>query len=397
MELPEAPVLPLEPGDLPTKLWQMRESGRTGIQVIPTQAPALDFGKKWGWRMGLKPDDFPQEGGLQLPVFAYDITKPSGEEGSKTYMVASYDAFCAYYALLPARQRFFYEVLQVGLPCHLYVDAEFKYRDNPELVGRDEWIHTTLCEELLFFLQKVGMTDREDSIHILSMDSSNHKKFSRHYVIRVDDRCFAGGQECGSFMRHFCNHMLLKYSPTADTPQAAGNPFFVKVVKTTTRTGVFVADLCVYTKNRCFRDYGSCKRGEEEYRPMLMLEEPRGSEPRPENLVPAVLKRTFIQWVSPEEARHGFRLDEPGGGTRQVHQQPAQLSPGRGQPILQARGRPAEYHRGGDHGDGEGGRAHRPAGRRLRDRPLSQCPTARHGGAPVLFYPRRVEKHPVCS
>lgn len=298
------------PPTLEMRLWDMRERGRTSVHSFYTQEMAMVFSKRWGWRAGLLPSEFVKEGeGLRLPTFAYDIDKANGEKGGKKYVVASYETFCRHYAEQVApRERFYYELLQPGLPAHLYVDAEFTREHNPQADGN--WLHEVFCAETRALLLQMGMAAREDQIHILVMDASDAKKWSHHYLVKVDGRCFKSHYHCGAFIKHLCNHLLTKYGKPGNPDLSEDNPCYVTRVKKTV-SRVFFCDLGVYTIHRCFRLYGSSKRGAP-YRPFLFLDE-TGPEPLAGNLTLEKMKKTLIQWVTLQEAKGIFPIKNPDG------------------------------------------------------------------------------------
>lgn len=301
---------------LVSRVWEMREHGRTGVQAFPVQESAFRYAVQWGWRNGLLPDEYPKDvalftgvtpapkhHGLQLPIFGYDVAPGAGAAttGAKKFVAASYDAFYAHYAQLPPQQRFYYELLQEGLPCHLHVDAEFKRKFNPQAKS-DAEIHGLFCSEITEMLRGEG------EVRVLSLDASNERKFSRHYIIKVVGRCFANNYHCGAFMRRFCNRMIEKYGAPKEN-----NPFFfldeqkVRMEEATTERVMFFCDLAVYTRNRQFRIYGSTKRAGE-YRPLLLMGEEKTEELRREKF-----EDLLIQRVTLEEVRRAIMTREPDG------------------------------------------------------------------------------------
>lgn len=211
--------------------------------------------------------DFSVKKGL-LPLFALDKSNPKNQ-GSKVFVVAGYDRFYAKYASMKPEERCFYETI-LPLPCHLHVDAEYIREKNP---SKDQkWIDSTIRDEIILFMIELGIIKSADMVKVLALDSSNVKKFSKHYLfIMKDGTRFKNNYHCGAFMRRLKNRMLKKYGEDRNT-----NPLFAWSVRKKEseqndpeKALDLVMDICVYTFRRQFRLLGSTKRLGP-YRPLLL-------------------------------------------------------------------------------------------------------------------------------
>ena len=225
------------------------------LKIFFTINPAYEFSKKHG----------------MLPIFGLD-KKPEegGRQGAKKYVVASYQTFWNWYSHLAPEDRCCYETIIEGLASTLHIDAEFIKSTNPE--ADPIWIHETFCENLIEFALELGIIESKDQMDILILDSSNEKKFSKHYMAIIDggNTRFKNNYHCGAFMRRFRNYMMQKYG--MDTHE---NPFFLWGIKKNEKDNSnhlknleFVSDLAIYTMGRQWRVYGSTKR-HGGYRPLF--------------------------------------------------------------------------------------------------------------------------------
>lgn len=217
-----------------------------------------------------------------LPVFAVDKEKSEGGGGGKKkYIVAGYNRFLQNcYSLKPTARKF-YEVLVAEWPCHLYIDFEFLRARNKKANEKELWICQTLKDELIEFLLELKIIDDKKQVEIITMDSSNEKKSSKHYIFVLDGGKirFENVRHCGAFMRKFCNRILRKYGM-----EPSDNIFFVwgerekeEEDKDPIKNLGPVFDMGVYTDGRNMRFYGSTK-GEGPYRPLFLEGEDKTKE-----------------------------------------------------------------------------------------------------------------------
>jgi DNA-directed primase/polymerase protein len=76
-------------------------------------------------------------------------------------------------------ERHYYELIQQGMPCHLYFDIEFEKDINPDVNG----------DELLSIFKSYIVERISDSFkttaEVIDLDSTTEKKFSRHLIYRI--------------------------------------------------------------------------------------------------------------------------------------------------------------------------------------------------------------------
>ena len=171
------PALPAQP---PTKRRFIAPSADVGWHQFGQQQEALDFAAP------------------HQTVWALE----KNGSGSRSYLVATRDDFWRRYRTLPAAFRHYYELIQTGRPCHMYLDVEFCRLSNPEQDG--ERMVRTLLEELQAALAELlGLPSLADAdaewCRVVDLDSSTPKKFSRHLILRLHGgtTAFATNQDCG--------------------------------------------------------------------------------------------------------------------------------------------------------------------------------------------------------
>jgi hypothetical protein len=225
------------------------------------------------WKPGRFERSLPGAGYLQLPVFGYDsdVNRP----GSKSYLVASYERFYDTYRNTPPKMRFFYEILLADMPCHLYVDAEYLVSHNP--LADAAWMDASFRELVVSRLVAEGIAPTVSDVRVLVLDASTPDKFSKHYLFKVQGKCFVNNFHCGAFMRRLCNYALESQGSPEKEPglieRLSGRCMWIYAPHKTpegpeTIDKRLVADLGVYTINRNFRLAWSSKR-KGAFRPLL--------------------------------------------------------------------------------------------------------------------------------
>lgn len=171
-----------------------------------------------------------------LHVFARDTHRGGG---SKEYLASGLDEFLQYYERCDENERHFYDMARLGWPVSLYVDVEFERNLNPNKDGPA--MVTELCR----------LMSRGEDFRVY--DASNDVKFSQH--IHCHNLWFPNVQGCLEFLM-----------------RALGKNDMLRVTreKNNQRVSEWIADLTVYTSNRCFRLPFSSKR--DSPRPLLPLE-----------------------------------------------------------------------------------------------------------------------------
>lgn len=135
-------------------------------------------------------------------VFAYE---PLGSQGGRRrYLVASTNRFFDLYLRLPREDRCHYEVIPEGTPCRLYFDLEYDRRANPD---RDGAAMTRAITELAcaMLYERYGL--RCDWRHVISLDSTTEKKFSRHIIVAAPGAVFRSFEDVGAFVRSMVAEM----------------------------------------------------------------------------------------------------------------------------------------------------------------------------------------------
>lgn len=208
--------------------------------------------------------------GATLPVFALDYPMNAAyKKGSKSYYCASYNSFADSMLALEPLKRNFYETILPDIPSKLYLDVEFCYATNRETVTKDQWLEQelfALIEKAL--LQMKIIQAAVSDLNFTILDSSNAKKFSKHYIISFNNnKAFANNYHCGAFMRHVEQMILLEHGKNIEE-----NPFYVWDEKETQflfdekkLNKKCIVDMGVYDLYRQMRTVGCVKAGETDY------------------------------------------------------------------------------------------------------------------------------------
>ncbi|XAR53611.1 hypothetical protein NMG60_11022230 [Bertholletia excelsa] len=174
--------------------------------------------------------------------------------GQRRFLVSTYNEFWQRYKNMNPKFCHHYEVIQEGLPCHLYFDLEFNKRNN---IGRngDEMVDLLISVVFDALFEKYSIQGDHD--WIVELDSSTEEKFSRHLIIHLQKTAFKDNSHAGAFVAEICQRIhnvrnsngrmeklfVSKDSDTVDVP-----------------CQLFV-DTAVYSRNRCFRLPLSSKAG----------------------------------------------------------------------------------------------------------------------------------------
>ncbi|KAL5553940.1 hypothetical protein UlMin_041341 [Ulmus minor] len=142
--------------------------------TFPRQDEAMKYGK------GLK----------NVHVFGYQ----DHFNGQRRFLVSTYKEFWKRYKIMNSKFRLHYEVIQEGLPCHLYFDLEFNIKDNVDRVG-DEMadllisIILEICSQISSGKEKDGRLEKL----FIKKDSSSIDSPSQLFVdiaVYSRNRCF---------------------------------------------------------------------------------------------------------------------------------------------------------------------------------------------------------------
>eukprot|EP00884_Botryococcus_braunii_P017269 jgi/Botrbrau1/4225/Bobra.0044s0022.2 len=201
-------------------------------KLFPLQQPAFDWADT-------------HENASELRVFAFE----KDANGSRSFIVTTYDCFWDKYQSTPPGSRHYYEIIRSDFACHLYFDLEYKVVWNPSLEGHE------LVDEVMNLVRRTlkdqhNVTFGDESV--IELDSSTESKFSRHVIIRLPGLAFANNRHVGAFVQCMLQN--------AHDDRRTGRASLLVKADETGRLTSFV-DLGVYTRNRSFRLFLSSKAG----------------------------------------------------------------------------------------------------------------------------------------
>ncbi|KAM4076278.1 hypothetical protein ACJW30_12G050900 [Castanea mollissima] len=190
------------------------------------------------------------KGHMHVRVFSYQ----DHFSGQRRFLVSTYKEFWQRYKNMDSKFRHHYEVIQEGLPCHLYFDLEFSKRVNAENNG-DEMVDLLISVIFEALLDKYSIQGNLE--WIVELDSSTEEKFSRHLIIRIPKTAFKDNSHAGAFVAEICSRIL-----SARRSDERFEKFFVRKDSTSTEpSSQLFVDTAVYSRNRCFRLALSSKAG----------------------------------------------------------------------------------------------------------------------------------------
>ncbi|CAM8906009.1 unnamed protein product [Rhodiola kirilowii] len=176
--------------------------------------------------------------------------------GQRRFLVSSYKEFWRRYKQIKANHRHYYEVIQEGLPCHLYFDLEFNNKENHDKNG-DEMVDILIKEVLDALLDKYSIQGCDD--WIVELDSSTADKFSRHLIVRVPGAAFKDNIHAGAFVAEICSRI----NNAKDSEDSLQKLFICKDSTSSGTVRQLFVDSAVYSRNRCFRLPLSSKAGKD--------------------------------------------------------------------------------------------------------------------------------------
>ena len=150
--------------------------------------------------------------------------------------------------------RHHYEVIQVGLPCHLYYDLEFNKKINTGK-NADEMVDILISITFKLLNDKYKIQGNQD--WVLELDSSTEEKFSRHVIIHIPNIAFKDNSHVGTFISEVCSRII---NLRVSDPQFE-KLYIKKDSSSSDNTELLFVDTGVYTRNRCFRLPFSSKAG----------------------------------------------------------------------------------------------------------------------------------------
>ncbi|XP_049935496.1 uncharacterized protein LOC116260351 isoform X3 [Nymphaea colorata] len=187
--------------------------------------------------------------------------------GQRRFLVSSYEEFWQRYSSMDSKFRHHYEVIQGGLPCHLYFDLEFNTQVNREHNG----VH--MVDLLVSFIFEVihdtyGICCKHD--WVVELDSSTQgikidfldilpEKFSRHLIIRIPYVAFKDNSHVGAFVAEVCSRITCEKLKDPRFNQL----YVAKDANSSESSTQLFLDKSVYSRNRCFRLPFSSKAGKQ--------------------------------------------------------------------------------------------------------------------------------------
>ncbi|KAI5657830.1 hypothetical protein M9H77_26623 [Catharanthus roseus] len=174
--------------------------------------------------------------------------------GQRRFLAATYEEFWKRYKNMNPKFRHHYEVIQEGLPCHLYFDLEFSKRDNARKNG-DEMVGILLSVVFDALREKYSIEADHDCI--VELDSSTEGKFSRHLIVRLPKAAFKDNSHAGAFVAELCSRI----NTSKEKDDKFKNLFVSKYSSSAGRETQLFVDTAVYSRNRCFRLPLSSKAG----------------------------------------------------------------------------------------------------------------------------------------
>lgn len=124
----------------------------------------------------------------------------------------------------------------------------------------------TLLGELrtaLATLLNENVCSHETWCHVVDLDSSTEKKFSRHLILRLNEgaTAFASNADVGRFVHALCTDFLARAAQPRMSELFVAPPARTDGVPAADAQRVSIIDLTVYSRHRCFRLYKSSKVG----------------------------------------------------------------------------------------------------------------------------------------
>ncbi|KAK2366883.1 DNA primase [Trifolium repens] len=234
------------PPKKPTRLWRLLHE----IRIDLSQRKKLNLRKEVWCTFPRQDEAINFAKGKDVHLFSYQ----DHFNGQRRFLVSTYTEFWRRYKNMDSKFRHHYEVIQEGLPCHLYFDLEFNRRVNVGKNG-DEMVDLLISIVLEALHEKYEIYGDHD--WIVELDSSTEDKFSRHLIIRIPKAAFKDNSHAGAFVSEICSRIL-----NARVKDKRYEKLFVaKDSSTDESTYQLFVDTAVYTRNRCFRLHLSSKAG----------------------------------------------------------------------------------------------------------------------------------------
>lgn len=178
--------------------------------------------------------------------------------GKRKYLVGHFGRIADWY-WRKCVNKHLYEVIRERTPCRLYFDLEYSKTFNKD-VNEDDLLNEFREEIAAEFKEHYQVTLEKPQI--IDLDSSNESKFSRHWIVDLDQEgLFEDAPTVGRFVKRLVGRLA---EEQATNQLEARRPTLAKYLfvqtKDANKPSCFI-DLGVYTRNRLFRCFGSSKYG----------------------------------------------------------------------------------------------------------------------------------------
>ncbi|XP_010261356.1 PREDICTED: DNA-directed primase/polymerase protein isoform X3 [Nelumbo nucifera] len=187
-------------------------------------------------------------------AYAHVFSYQDHLNGQRRFLVSTYAEFWRRYKNMDPKFRHHYEVIQEGLPCHLYFDLEFNKRANDGKNG-DEMVDLLISIILDALFDKYSIQGNQE--WIIELDSSTEEKFSRHLIIRIPKTAFKDNLHAGAFVAEICSRIC----SARESDRRLDKLFISKDPSSDEIPCQLFVDTAVYSRNRCFRLFLSSKAG----------------------------------------------------------------------------------------------------------------------------------------
>uniref|UniRef100_A0A0N5BVF9 DNA-directed primase/polymerase protein n=1 Tax=Strongyloides papillosus TaxID=174720 RepID=A0A0N5BVF9_STREA len=189
-----------------------------------------------------------------IRIFSYE--NPSNKcPGSRKYIAADLFKFAKWYLNTKKEIRNFYEIIPLDTPCRLYFDIEYSIELNPTADSME--LFSNFCNIVKELLKSEYNIEINIDESFLILDSSTSKKFSLHVIVHLPGKkLFSSNVEMKKFTDFLYINMLERNISLV---------YNGKINNVGEKIKVPIFDYCVYTKNRNFRIYLSCKLGKDSY------------------------------------------------------------------------------------------------------------------------------------
>ncbi|KAL2334801.1 hypothetical protein Fmac_016014 [Flemingia macrophylla] len=174
--------------------------------------------------------------------------------GQRRFLVSTYTEFWRRYKSMNPKFRHHYEVIQEGLPCHLYFDLEFNKKVNIGKNG-EEMVDLLISVIMEALCEKYAIHGDHD--WVVELDSSTEDKFSRHIIVRIPKVAFKDNCHAGAFVSEICSRIQ---NPRRED-KSFDKLFVMKDSSSNESAGQLFVDTAVYSRNRVFRLLFSSKAG----------------------------------------------------------------------------------------------------------------------------------------